>query len=341
MLAKSLRGYSTRKTTASAASDGLVPKGLSPPPPGEPEDCPKMIAPTETQHVIDAVALEAHIRNLAGVIGERNVFRPAALTAAAGYIEDTWTDQGYRVSRHTYETHDQRCANLEVTCLGSRWPERFVLIGAHYDSVRGAPGANDNASGVAALLEISRLFKQQHPVISVRFVAFVNEEPPFFMRAKQGSMVYARMAKARGDDIALMVSLDCLGCYSEQPGYQRYPPFFGFFFPSQANFIAVISNSASRPSMTMFVEQFRAASDFPLQRLAMTSLIPGVSWSDHRSFWKQGYQALLVTDTAFYRYRHYHRASDTPDKIAYPMFTQAVVGLHQAFSRLATLDWTV
>ncbi|MDH3741975.1 MAG: M28 family peptidase [Hyphomicrobiales bacterium] len=298
-----------------------------------------MTAQTKQKGEIDAGALEKHVLQLASAIGERNVFRPAALTAAAHYIEKTWSDQGYAVSKHVYETHGQQCANLEVTRRGDRYPEKFLLIGAHYDSVRGAPGANDNASGVAALLEISRLFQQQHPAISVRFVAFVNEEPPFFMRSNQGSMVYAKMVKNRGDDIALMVSMDCIGCYSEQPGYQRYPPFFGFFYPSQANYLAVVSNLTSRESMHLFVEQFRAASDFPLEHLATTSFIPGVSWSDHRSFWKQGYQALLVTDTAFYRYRHYHRASDTPDKISYPMFTRAVVGLHRTFTQIAALDW--
>ena len=298
-----------------------------------------MTAQSIQNQAIDAGALEEHVRQLASVIGERNVFRPAALSAAADYIERIWVEQGYDVSKHVYETHDQQCANLEVTRRGDRYPERLLLIGAHYDSVRGAPGANDNASSVAALLEISRLFQQQHPAISVRFVAFVNEEPPFFMRSDQGSMVYARMVKARGDDIVLMVSMDCIGCYSEQPGCQRYPPFFGFFYPSQANYLAVVSNLASRRSMRMFVDQFRAASDFPLEHLATTSFIPGVSWSDHRSFWKQGYQALLVSDSAFYRYRHYHRSSVTPDKISYPMFTRAVVGLHKAFAQLATSDW--
>ena len=299
-----------------------------------------MIAPAEVRSAIDPGALEAHVRHLASVIGERNVFRPEALAAAGNYIEDVWISQGYEVSRQTYETHGQRCSNLEVTCIGNRSPDRFLLIGAHYDTVRGAPGANDNASGVAALLEVSRLFKQQCPTISVRFVAFVNEEPPFFMRANQGSMVYARMTKARGDDIVLMISMDCLGCFSNEPGYQRYPPFFRLFYPSQANFLAVVSNLASRPSMNLFVEQFRAASDFPLEHLATTSFIPGVSWSDHRSFWKQGYQALLVTDTALYRYRHYHRASDTPDKISYPKFAEAAAGLHKTYSRLAGLDWS-
>ena len=294
-----------------------------------------MTAQTKQKEAIDAGVLEEHVRQLASVIGERNVSHPAALAAAAEYIEQTWSNQGYDVSRQSYETHNQQCSNLEVTCPGERYPGRILLIGAHYDSARGAPGANDNASAVAALLEMSRLFKLQHPTISVRFVAFVNEEPPFSFRSKQGSMVYAKMAKARGDDIALMVAMDCIGCYSDQAGSQHYPPFFRFFYPSEGNFLAVVSNLASRHSMHMFVEQFHMVSDFPLEHLATTSFVPGVSWSDHRSFWKQGYRALLITDTAFYRYRHYHSASDTPDKISYPRFTQAVISLHNTFSRIA------
>jgi Zn-dependent M28 family amino/carboxypeptidase len=294
-----------------------------------------MTAQTELGQTIDAGVLQEHVHQLAGEIGERNVFLPAALAVVAEYIEQTWSDQGYDVTKQSYETHNQQCTNLEVTCVGERNPGQILLIGAHYDSARGAPGANDNASGVAALLEMSRLFKRLRPAISVRFVAFVNEEPPFSFGSKQGSMVYAKMAKARGDDIALMVAMDCIGCYSEQAGSQHYPPFFGFFYPSEGNFLAVISNLASRHSMHMFVEQFHIVSDFPLEHLATTSFVPGVSWSDHRSFWKQGYRALLVTDTAFYRYQHYHSASDTPDKISYPRFTQAVISLHNTFSRIA------
>ena len=193
-----------------------------------------MTVQTELGQTIDAGALQEPVHQLAGEIGERNVFHPAALAAAAKYIEQTWSLQGYDVSRQSYETHDQQCTNLEVTCLGERNPGRILLIGAHYDSARGAPGANDNASGVAALLEMSRLFKRLRPAISVRFVAFVNEEPPFSFGSKQGSMVYAKMAKARGDDIGLMVAMDCIGCYSEQAGSQHYPPFFGFFYRAKA-----------------------------------------------------------------------------------------------------------
>ena len=161
---------------------------------------------------VDVARLCGHVERLAGEIGERNVFRPEALGAAMSTIEAAWHAQGYIVTPQWYETHGVRCANLEVTREGADRPAEILLLGAHYDSVAGSPGANDNASGVAALLEISALFATCAPALSVRFVAFVNEEPPFFMSPRQGSVVYATAARHRGDDIRLMASLETIGC---------------------------------------------------------------------------------------------------------------------------------
>jgi Zn-dependent M28 family amino/carboxypeptidase len=284
---------------------------------------------------IDERALRDHVQALAGDIGERNVLRPRALAAAAEYIETTWRTQGYEVTAQGYEAYGVRCANLEVTRRGETWPEEFLLLGAHYDTVPGGPGANDNASGISALLELSRLFAEQTPAVSVRFVAFVNEEPPFFMSGEQGSMVYARAARARGDDIRLMVSLETIGCYRDEPGSQRYPPLFRLFYPRRGNFLAFVSDFRSRRLMRQVAGAFRALSDFPLEHLATFAIVPGVSWSDHRSFWKHGYRAFMATDTAFYRYRFYHTAEDTPDKLNYPAFAHAAEGLCQAFAAIS------
>jgi Zn-dependent M28 family amino/carboxypeptidase len=294
-----------------------------------------LIAPASTSATVQEERLHRHVTELAGVIGERNVFRPQALAAAADYVETCWTVDGYRPVRQWYETHGVRCANIEVTLPGTTEPDAFLIVGAHYDSVRGAPGANDNGSGVAALLELSRLARNASLPVSLRLVAFVNEEPPFFLRSSQGSMVYARAARARRDDIRLMIALDELGCYSNEPSSQHYPPPLGFLYPHVANFIGLVSNLQSRREMLRFAAHFQAASDFPLEHIATTSLVPGVSWSDHRSFWKTGYRAFMVTDTAFYRYRHYHRATDTPDKLAYPEFTAAADGLVRAVLAMA------
>jgi Zn-dependent M28 family amino/carboxypeptidase len=279
--------------------------------------------------------LQMHVERLAGDIGERNVFAPEALQRAAVYIEDEWGTMGYDVERLEYDVSGIRCANLVTTRKGSARSSEILLLGAHYDSVIGSPGANDNASGVAALLEIARMFQAVEPVLTVRFVAFVNEEPPFFWTHKQGSMVYAEAARRRGDDIRLMASLETIGCYSDQPGSQSYPPLFRLFYPNRGNFIGIVSDFGSRPAMQRLAEAFRAQSDFPLQTVSTFRFIPGVSWSDHRSFWRHGYPAVMVTDTAFYRYRHYHAPTDTADKLAFPELAQVTLGLFEAFAVLA------
>ena len=279
--------------------------------------------------------LQMHVERLAGDIGERNVFAPEALQRAAVYIEDEWGTMGYDVERLEYDVSGIRCANLVTTRKGSARSSEILLLGAHYDSVIGSPGANDNASGVAALLELARMFQAVEPVLTVRFVAFVNEEPPFFWTHKQGSMVYAEAARCRGDDIRLMASLETIGCYSDQPGSQSYPPLFRLFYPNRGNFIGIVSDFGSRPAMQRLAEAFRAQSDFPLQTVSTFRFIPGVSWSDHRSFWRHGYPAVMVTDTAFHRYRHYHAPTDTADKLAFPELAQVTLGLFEAFAVLA------
>jgi Zn-dependent M28 family amino/carboxypeptidase len=280
-------------------------------------------------------SLRTHVEQLAGEIGERNISRPQALQAAASYIEGQWEQQGYAVERLAYEVSGVCCLNLEITRSGGARKHEILLIGAHYDTVPGSPGANDNASGVSALLEISRLFAGIEPALTVRFVAFVNEEPPFFTSRQQGSMVYAEAARRRGDDIRLMASIETIGCYSDEPGSQSYPSLFNLFYPDHADFIGIVSNFRSRAAMKRLAAAFRANSDFPVETAATFAFVPGVSWSDHRSFWRQGYRAVMITDTAFYRYRHYHAPTDTPDKLAYPELTRVTSGLYAAFSKLA------
>lgn len=279
--------------------------------------------------------LRVHVAKLATEIGERNVFNPVALQAAADYIAGEWSAQGYQVVAQVYEVNGVKCSNLEITRLGRTWPDEIILIGAHYDSVFGSPGANDNASAVAALLEISRSFVGAEPARSMRFVAFTNEEPPFFFWNKMGSLVYAKAARARGDDIRLMVSLEMLGCYLDEPGSQHYPPFFRHFYPDRGNFIACVSNFRSRRLMRRVVAAFRAHSDFPIEQTVTFFWIPGVAWSDHYSFWRQGYRAFMVTDTAFFRYPFYHTPDDTPEKVDYFRMARVAEGLYSSFAALA------
>ena len=279
--------------------------------------------------------LRKHVYTLAADIGERNVFRPQALHAAEEYISQTWQQQGYSVTRNAYDVGGTQCANLVITRAGRTVSKEMILIGAHYDSVRGCPGANDNGSGIAALLELSNLFARSSPNVTVRFVAFVNEEPPFFSWGQMGSAVYAKAARQRGDRIRFMVSLETIGYYSDTIGSQRYPPLFKYFYPKQGNFISFVSNLRSRRVMRAAARAFRNGSTFPIEHVSTFSWIPGVSWSDHLSFWRQRYRAFMITDTAFYRYLYYHTAEDTAEKLRYEPFAQCCNGLYECFATLA------
>ncbi len=282
-----------------------------------------------------AERLRDHVYRLAETIGERNVYRPQALHAAEDYITQVWRGLGYAVVPQEYTAKGVRSANLEITRTGSIHPNEIILIGAHYDSVIGSPGANDNASGVAALLELSRLLTAVGPARTLRLVAFVNEEPPFFNIGQPGSMLYARQARRRGHDIRLMASLETIGCYSNEPGSQSYPPLLRHWYPDRGDFVAFVSNFRSRRLMRQLARAFRATSDFPLEHAALPAIIPGVAWSDHLSFWRQRYRAMMITDTAFYRYPYYHTAQDTPERLDYHKLARLTTGLFRALVALA------
>lgn len=273
-----------------------------------------------------------HVSYLGEKIGERNIWKPDALQAAADYVRKQWAHQGYVVHEQAYDVAGLRCANLEVA-TSSDYTARTIIVGAHYDSVRGSPGANDNGTGIAALLELSRLFAET-PGHSLRFAAFVNEEAPFFGTDLQGSELYARRARREGWNIELMIALETLGYYSTEPGSQTYPPLLRRFYPDRGDFVAMVSNLRSRSKLRRFVEAFRESTDFPVEHLASPSFVPGVDWSDHRAFWRHAYSAIMVTDTAPYRYPYYHTALDTVEHVSCAKLADVTLGLAGAIDRM-------
>ncbi|MFC1844287.1 M28 family peptidase [Thermodesulfobacteriota bacterium] len=279
--------------------------------------------------------LHKHVNKLAGKIGERNIWLPAKLNAAAAYIEKIWLEQDYKVRHQEYDARGVKSVNLEVEIPGTSHAGEIVLIGAHYDSVLGCPGANDNGTGVAALLEISRLLGSRKFARTIRLVAFTNEEPPFFLRRDMGSKVYASRARKRKENIVAMLSLETMGYYSEAPFSQSYPFPFNFFYPQTANFIGFVGNLGSRHLVKQSLEAFRRHTKFPSEGTAAPGWITGIGWSDHWSFWREGYRAIMVTDTALFRYEHYHTPEDTPDKIDYNRLARVTEGLSEVVVELA------
>jgi Zn-dependent M28 family amino/carboxypeptidase len=272
---------------------------------------------------------------LADTIGERNVWRYPALQRAAEYISSTFAASGYVPRRQTYEVSRLPISNIEAVLPGSTRPDEIIVVGAHYDTVNDCPGANDNATGVAATLELAKRFASAPRARTIKFVAFVNEEPPFFKTPQMGSLVYARAAKDRGERIVGMLSLETMGCYSELKGSQQYPAPIRLLYPDIGNFIGFVANVQSTRLLLKTRRAFRRRTSFPLQCAALPDAIPGVGWSDHWSFWQAGYPALMVTDTAPFRYPWYHTPQDTPDKIDFDKLAQVVDGLEAVIAALA------
>jgi hypothetical protein len=289
---------------------------------------------------VDEIALReelrADVQKLAGEIGERNMWHYPQLNAAADFIENSFSRAGLHPRRDSYELRGQACHNIEAEISGTR--REIVLIGAHYDSVFSSPGANDNGSGVAAMLALARRFAGRKTERTLRFVAFVNEEPPYFLSGEMGSLVYARRCKERGDKISAMISLETIGYFSDAPNSQVYPSrALGAFYPKVGNFIGFVSNVHSRTLLRRVIALFREHAKIPSEGAALPWFIPGVSWSDQWSFWRNGYLGIMVTDTAPFRYPYYHSANDTPDKLDYDRFTLVVSGMQKVIEGLDKL----
>jgi hypothetical protein len=280
--------------------------------------------------------LVRHVWSLAGEIGERHLWRYEALQAAARYIDTTLAGWSYTVATQPFEAWGKTVHNLAAELPGTSHPEEIIVVGGHYDSVPGCPGANDNATGVAAMLELARLLSGRALGRTVRFVAFVNEEMPFFHTAHMGSWQYARQAHQRGERIVAMLSLETMGYYSDTPGSQQYPFPFGLFYPSVGNFIAFVGNTASRSLVHRSIAAFRQHAAFPSQGTAAPGWLTGVGWSDHWAFWQHGYAAMMITDTALFRYAAYHTPSDTPDRIDYARMARVVAGIGSVVADLAS-----
>ncbi len=284
-----------------------------------------------------AKSLRQTVETLATEIGERNLREYDNLCIAANWLEKVLTTDGYQVERQTYKVDGRDCSNLIVERRGKQRPDEIVLVGAHYDSAPGTPGANDNGSGTAALLDLAKRFAKTEPDRTLRFVFFVNEEPPHFQTAAMGSLVYARRCKERKDNLTAVLSLETIGYYSDEVGSQKYPPPLGAVFPNTGNFIGFVGNVDSGPLVHQVLTSFRKHAEFPSEGTSLPGTIQGVGWSDQWSFWEFGYQGVMISDTATFRYPHYHRTTDTPDKLDYDRMARVVAGIEKVVNDLTKL----
>lgn len=284
--------------------------------------------------------LQSHVEYLAGTIGERNTEQPGTLAKTVDYLQSELKTMQLPVLQHEYQGDDSvTFTNLEVSFYGRSQPDEILVIGAHYDSAWPSPGADDNASGVAVLLELARRFADQRFDRTLRLVLFANEESPHYGTDSMGSKVYARRASERGDSIIGMFSLEMLGYYDDRPGSQDLPRIVEPFYPNRGNFVAFVANLGSRALLRETIGHFRETARIPSYGIAApVTLVPDIRRSDHAMFWPHGYDALMITDTAGFRNPHYHRHTDTPETLDYRRMALVTEALAATFADLATLD---
>jgi Zn-dependent M28 family amino/carboxypeptidase len=276
---------------------------------------------------VDPERLKNHVRIMTREMAPRNFQHFENMEKTADYIHEKFDGAGARISELSYEING-KTFRIVSGFFGPETKERLI-VGAHYDAVPGSPGADDNASGVAGLLEMATILGDNPPSMKVELVAYPNEEPPFFYTTLMGSYVHAMHLKEEKIPVRLMIALESIGYFTDKPFTQLFPnPFFRLFYPSRGNFIAVVSRLREGPAVRRIKKVMRTVPDLSVYSFNGPSFIAGVDYSDHRSYWKAGYRALMVTDTAFYRYDHYHTPQDLPENLDYKRLAKVVQGVY-------------
>jgi hypothetical protein len=280
--------------------------------------------------------LYPHVKALSVEIGSRSVFETERIDAARDYILGVLKNAEIPHELQPFEFDGKTYGNIVVELPGETIPGEIILFGAHYDSVLGTPGADDNASGVAVLLEMCRALKERRRERTIRLVFFALEEHPMFNTPYMGSHVHASEAKRKEEDIRIMASLEMLGYFSDKEGGQSFPlPFMSRFYPTMPNFIGVVGDKESKAEVEIIARALRRTG-LPVETISASRLIPGINLSDHDPFWKMGFKALMITDTAFYRNPNYHTAHDTIDTLDFTAMSRVCAGLIEAAVKLAS-----
>lgn len=289
----------------------------------------------------DAERLRRVVQRLCGEHSRRSSSNPAAVEAALGFIENEWRSRGFEPRVQSFEAGGRSWRNgllridpdpAEAKPAG-RGP---VVVGAHYDVVDGSPGADDNASGVAGLLELASVLDGSALGVPVELAAYALEEPPYFRTDGMGSYAHARSLEEQGAEVRAMLALEMIGYFSEEPGSQRFPLYpFRWFYPSTADFIVVAGRWGQGTLVRSVRDAMDGATALNAESIVAPRLVSGIDFSDHYSFYRCGYPAAMVTDTAFYRNPHYHRPSDTPETLDYDRMAKVVDAVAAAVEELA------
>lgn len=278
--------------------------------------------------------LREHVVFLSETCHPRDWSQPVNLDRAAAYIAGVFRETGGEVAEQPFEVHGRTYRNVCVRFGPVDGPR--VIVGAHYDACQGTPGADDNASGVAGLLELAGLLGRNPPAGTVELVAYTLEEPPFFRTSYMGSARHAGALAEAGIPVRAMIGLEMIGFFSDEAGSQSFPiPLLRLFYPGRGNFIGVVGNLSQRRLVRQIKIVMKGATDLPVHSLNAPAFVPGVDWSDHRCYWAYGFDAAMITDTAFLRNRAYHTTDDTADRLDYQRMAKVVIGVFEAVRWLA------
>ena len=287
-----------------------------------------------SQRIVDPARLEAHVRKLSIEMGPRDEGHPENLDHVAAYIKTEFSQTGAFVSEQVYRVNTRSYRNV-IAHFGPETEER-IIVGAHYDTAGPLPGADDNASGVAGLIELARLLKPQELKVRVELVAFSTEEPPYFGTTGMGSYVHADSLRQQNVRVRAMFSLEMIGYFSDAPNSQHFPiGLLSALYPSTGNYIAVVGRLSDASLVRRTKAAMSNAAPLPVYSINAPQFVTGVDFSDQRNYWHAGYNAVMITDTAFYRNRNYHTAGDTAEKLDYKRMAMVVEGVYATVSELS------
>ncbi|HEY8227208.1 MAG TPA: M28 family peptidase [Pyrinomonadaceae bacterium] len=285
--------------------------------------------------LFDAARLEQHVRKLSTDFSPRDESHPENLDRVAAYIREEFQRAGGVVSDQPYTVNNKIYRNVVAT-FGPDVNE-CVIVGAHYDTAGPLPGADDNASGIAGLVELATLLRTANLKSRVELVAFTLEEPPYFRSAAMGSAVHASSLRKQGARVKAMLSLEMIGYFSDATGSQHFPtPLFAWLYPNQGNFIAVAGRLREGLLVRRVKAAMRGGSRLPVYSINAPTLVAGIDFSDQLNYWQAGYPAVMITDTAFYRNPNYHSPGDTPEKLDYKRMAMVVEGVYSAVVMLSS-----
>jgi len=288
---------------------------------------------SQTMPDVSPKILASHVHQLSKVLPARLCFEKS-LTPTLLWIESQlkpFENNGRKSYRQSYQADEQTFHNI-ILEFGPKATidDELIIVGAHYDTTHGYPGADDNGSGVAGLIELARLLSEKPQLISqpIQLVFYTLEEPPYFRTEKMGSYIHASSLKKKKQKVKIMIALDMIGYFSDDKDSQHFPvPLLDKIYPNQGNFIAIVGNLSNMGAVRTIKHSFKTATDLPVYSFNSPRFVPGIDFSDHLNFWDLDYPAVLITDTSFNRNLAYHTEHDTADKLDYEKMAKVVQAL--------------